>query len=259
MAVVGLLILVAGCGGTVGSTGSVTPSVTPAPIPETAEPAQTTPDFVAAPGLGRTGVIDAGALVQAHSTVLGRQSFTAHINSTRRLPNGTVRSRYSRRVEFAADKDRFYYILNQFDLTRSGERRRTTERWSGGQRVVESTVVGGLRRTRIIRETDPGRSFPENATNRVDLYRLFTVVDTTLVEVVERGGATEYHLVGGPQRVPPLSNVTLRAVVNDRGVITEYTVAYSVGPQPIRVTVSARYERIGSTRVSRPDWVAEID
>lgn len=260
VAALALLVLLAGCGGTVGSTDTAEPTVTPAPVPGTPEDGpRPTPDFVSAPGIGQTGVVNAGALVGAHATVLGRTSFTAYINSTRRLPNGTVQSRYERRIQFAAEKDRFYYVLEQMDRRGSSMSRRTIERWSGGQRVVQLSTVGDRRTSRILRDTEPSRSFPENATNRVDLYRLFTVVDTELVEVFERGGTTEFHLVGGPQRVPPLRNVTLRAVVDERGVITEYTVAYTVGPEPIRVVVSARYERIGTTRVARPHWVVEID
>lgn len=259
IAVLTLLVLLAGCGGSAGSSGPVDPSVTPAPVPETPATPPTTPDFVSAPGIGQTGIVDAGRLVSFHAAVLGRESFTVYINSTRRLPNGSIRSRYTRRIQFAEDKARFYYVLEQMDRTDTGIRLRTIERWSGGKRVVQSSIENGVRTTRIIRDQEPGRSFPENASNRVDLYRIFTVMDTSLEEVFERDGQTEYHVIGGPQAVPPLDNVTIRAVVDGRGVIREYRVAYAVGPDPIRVNVHARYDRIGSTEVTTPDWVWEMD
>ncbi len=254
-----LVVLLAGCGGTAGTDGPTSPTVTPAPVPAGTDVPTATPGAETAPGIGSNGVTDAGRLIQAHADVLARRSFTAYVNSTRRLPNGSLQSRYVRRVQFEADKDHFYYVLNQYDRDSIGDRNRTIERWADGNRVLESTVENGHRSSRVIRQSDPSRSFPENASNRVDLYRLFTSMKTSLVEVFERNGTTEYHLIAAPQRVPPLRNVTLNAVVTEGGLIRTYRVAYTVGPENVRVVVSARYGRLGRTDVPLPDWVTEMD
>jgi len=253
-----LLVLLAGCGGTLGSTPAP-PTVTPAPVPVTTEVPQrdTNPDYP--PGMGRHGIVNPSRLVEAHAEILGRESFTVHVNSTRRQANGTIRSRYSWVMEFGADKGRFYYVLRQIDRNATTLQNRRIERWADGHHVVERTIVDGRQTSRIIRESNPSRSFPENATNRLDLYRLLTSVDTEVEEAFKRDGRTEYHLIGGPQEVPPLEDVTFTAVVSDRGVIRSFRVAYTVGRDETRVVVSARYDRLGETTVSRPHWVAEID
>lgn len=253
------VVLLAGCGGTAGSPEPSSPTVTPAPVPVETDVPTTTPNSMAAPGISPAGVVDAGRLVNSHSDVLATRSFTAYVNSTRRLPNGSLRSRYVRRIQFAADKDRFYYFLNQYNRANTGVRNRTIERWADGHRVLESTVQNGHRTSRVVRTAEPSRSFPENASNRVDLYRLLTSMDTSVVEVFQRNGTIEYHLIGGPQPVPPLRNVTLTAVVTDRGLIKEYRVAYTVGPEETRVVVTAKYLRLGRTDVTLPDWVTEMD
>jgi hypothetical protein len=209
--------------------------------------------------MNRYCVTDPGRLVQAHAEILGRESFTVRVNSTRRLANGTIQSRYSWLMEFGADKGRFYYTLKQVDRDGGQLQNRTIERWADGNRVVELSLVDGRQYSRIIRESNPSRSFPENASNRVDLYRLLTSVETDVEEAFKREGRIEYHLIGGPEEVPPLEDVTFTAVVSDRGVIRSFRVAYTVGADETRVVVAARYDRLGNTTVSRPHWVTEID
>ena len=253
-----LLVLTAGCGGTV-RTGSPATTVTPAPIPQTSAPPDSSTNRIGPPGIGPSGVDDASRLVEAHGRVLARESFTAHINSTRRSAAGNLISRYSRTIQFDADKDRFYYVLEQVNRAGEERRRQRVERWTDGEQVVQAVTVDGNRTSRVIREAEPGRSFPDNASNRLDLYRLLTVLDIELDGTLERDSRTEYRLVGGPQRVPPLRNVTFSAVVSDRGVIRNYRVAYTVAPNATRVTVTATYEQLGETHPSRPPWVGEED
>lgn len=220
-----------------------TPTVTPLPVEERAGG---TADELA-PGLGPDGVVDAERLLGAHAAVLEDDSYTIRLTSTRETTDGSTRTRHERVVRVAGP-ERFHYVLT----TESDDGDRRVERWRDGARAYQATTENGSTSYRSL-----GAPSPPVLLTRADLLRLFLFVPSDVVDSRERNGTTVHTVTGGPGDLQPLSAVTYRAAVTERGLVRAYEVRYDLaGRNPATsVTVTATVSDVGETTVERPSWV----
>jgi len=256
-ATLALFVLVSGCAGF--AAQETTPTVTPAPVPETPPPEPAGPtDF--APGLDEEGSVDPARLAAAHASVLLEESYTVNQTVIERRPNGTVMARYVTTGRFGDDPERFASVLRQAD--EGGDSTRVV-RWFGDTDAVYRFVErdNGTEPTRSdAAEVRNGSDFRSTLTNRGPITRAFGLVPTTAREQVVRED-TRFLRIATPEptTVPPLENISVAATVSERGVVHSYRVTYEVdrNGQRIHVTVLLRYTDIGSTTVGRPAWAEE--
>lgn len=267
---VGCLLILAGCSGFFGAdtTTSASPTSTPAPVPSDAP----TPDqaLQAVPGLSAEGVEDAFALGRAHRAVLANVSYTQRVTEPSRFANGTLR-------------------LNTTTVTRV-EPMNTTTRWS---RVTtyEGRVDPVFRPhpTAIRVETYAAVrihhqvTFPNGTTTvhsfdrdfGVELHTLEQTIaafDTTVRGRTTCGDRTCYRVRSTALTAPwtlsdavnirdewTVRNASLFALVDDRGLVREYRVRYSVETSMYTYTAvrHVRYTAFGDTTVETPDWVTQ--
>ena len=248
--VVVALVATAGCNAPLAdeSATAETPTVTPIAVEERAAGAAGTTDELA-PGLGSDGVVDAQRLLDAHAAVLTNDSYTIRLSSRRETTDGSTPTRHDRVVR-VADAERFHYVLT----TESDDGNRRVERWRDGPRAYEATTEDDSTSYRSLQAPEP----PVLLT-RADLLRLFLFVQSDVVDSRERNGTTVHTVVGGPDDLQPLSNVTYEAAVTERGLVRSYEISYDlVGRNPsTTVTVTASVSDVGETTVERPPWVAE--
>lgn len=254
-----VLVVLAGCSGVFGGSGEPTETVTPAPVP-TDEPTPT-PVPRLAPGLTGQGIENASALVAAHASFLRNQSFTRQSNSTGVTSNGSVLVRTTSMLRAGPPGEGLYSVIE-----RNGsylfEGRATlpvhSEAWWEGQRyVVKRTFQNG---------TTTYRQPPVSAT-RSDIvagtlpYRLesFSTNNTMVSEHFTRNGTTLYR-VRGVTRSNTAGNLTLRLLVDSRGLIHNYTTIRRLpfGMNISKSVTKTRFVAINTTDApERPPWYDE--
>ena len=128
----------------------------------------------------------------------------------------------------------------------------------GGQAGFARESLGGL--------------FASIPTELVDTRRTNgTTTDGTTngtTTAVTTNGTTVFRLVGESATSArfakvgsgPVGNVSLAATVTEQGVVRSFDLAYDrrVDGELVQVRWSLRYERVGSTGVPRPDWIAAV-
>lgn len=257
--VLAALVVLAGCGSlaTPAGDGTTTRTVTPAPLPqETPSPRG---PAVLAPGVDAEGVFDAGRLTEAHATALSHTSFTTVREERRRYANGSLRSSHRRVVRVSADRERFYYELNQSDVSGG----RTTEerlvRYSNGSVVYVATTRAGETTYSVLggrpEPNDPSGGLPGDATARSGVARLFGTLRFDVLDRRTVDGRTIYRLgvENGSQQVGVLRNVSMNASVREDGLVTAYRLTYDV--DDIGVSVTVEFREVGETEVTPPVWL----
>jgi hypothetical protein len=241
----------AGTGG-----GSASSIVTPAPVPAVSTPATRRS---AAPGLTRSDVRNASLLADAHVDALSNTSYAVRQNVTRRSTDGRLRSRS---VSVARPNgSRFRYAIDRFDRNRAGEPSEyRVERFFNGRRVLGATTRDGETTYSLDRDrngSEARASVLGDPTNARAVERLFDGFEMRVAGTTERNGSTLYTVVTTrPQRLAPLANVTLRALVDRNGVIRAYCVSYTADRGDSRVDIAVRvaFTDLGATTVVRPVW-----
>lgn len=270
------LVALAGCSGFGGGSGSgvggdgggeSTTSVTPAPVPTTAD---TAPH---APGLDADGVTNASALGAAHDAALRNTSFTRRVAWTFRYPNGSFYQGRWRVTRVGASRERYHDVLHRSgawlgEFRRQGYVTTGVERWSGGDGTVRADVLfDGTRRYSALparKAADVRRSATDPGGEQV--ARLLRGTETRVTGRALREGST-YHRVGAldpsRNRIPtdpglaPPEDVSLSALVGERGLVRSYTVTYTTrtpAGTPLTVAYVVQYGQIEETAVERPAW-----
>lgn len=243
--------------------------VTPAPVPT--EVSSPTPVEALVPGLTRRGVIDPLALAEAHESFLASRSETVRLRRVIRYENGDLRSRRVQVTRVTADRRRFHTVITVAGPHPPffGDR---LEFYSDGQTVVQATVLPNrtsffripLERYRAENDIDVVLSSPDAGT----VFLLFAAIETRMTVSIERSGRTRYRLRGTRLLRPGMlaeaedvrnpRNVSLSAVVDDRGVLLEYSLRFDATLDDRNVTVakSGSHSAIGNTTVEPPEWLA---
>lgn len=268
------LLVLAGCGGVPGGGDSggdgedSTETLTPVAVPGEAD----TPERLA-PGLTEAGVTGPLALANAHGAAL-EDSHRFDSNWTVRYRNGSLYALANQSTVVAPDGFTTWVTVAGHPGFLTTGPRLTVDLWSNGSVLAE----------RIEREDAVGYRYLDAATYNAgtgfytslrrpkpwrDHYALFTAMGTRLVDTrTDTAGPDRYTVVGTRLRDPATfgaatgvrepANVSLRAVIDERGVVRSLWLSYT-GRLPtgerVRVSRHVRYTEIGTVRgVSRPAW-----
>lgn len=238
--------------------------MTPAPVPSVESAA--TPDGRFAPGV-RDDVVNGERLARAHARALSTTSYTVNQTIVQRYSNGTLRSRYVTVARFTETPGRFAATLSQADRRDGRLVERTVRRYGDGEAAYAAITEANTTRYQRLRwpdgePRDPRQVYPENLTNARSIARVFTLVETRMVDTVEVNGTRYARLESAPNAtLPPLTNVSVTALVSERGVLRSYRVTYDVSraEESVRATVAVSYTRVGETTVSEPPWLDRVD
>lgn len=268
-ALVALVVLLSGCSG-VGESGTTSPSLTPVPVPEVTPALSPVgdDDRWLAPGLTDRGVEQAWLLGRAHETVLANTSYTARTVETTRYANGTVRGRI--RTTVRATPGTFHTVS-----TPTGTHARAYP-FPDAERVEVYGVDGRLHFAVTDADGTWHFSFDRADAGVPSLYVLLSSVETRTAGTVTRNGTTLHRVRATELRESTgfavavgvaangfegsaVGNVSLRALVDSRGLVREYELAYTLGRDgpDLRVTRHVRYTDLGATTVERPSWYDE--
>jgi hypothetical protein len=263
-----VLLLLSGCNAFSGGETAETPLVTPADVP-TEEP-RSVRGF--APGLTRQGVVDPIALGRAHEAVLSNTSYTVLSKRTVRYTNGTVRMRETTTTQVVTPAERYYMIREQSSETIDDVNYTSIKEahWSDGTRVL--VAKSQQNNTTYKKYESSDRFYYISVFQRGRrFFDLFYAIDTHIASHTTRNGTTLYrlasteiiqtdHLPGIGYVYKKPRNFTFHAVIDSRGLVHEYRLAYTVTltetnqPTPVRIVKTVRYTRIGNTTVERPPW-----
>jgi hypothetical protein len=264
-------VVLAGCSGfPFGGDETPTRTVTPAAVP-TDEPTPT-PVPQLAPGLTGQGVTDAFVLGEAHVAALDDISYTMQENFSVTYRNRTDYRQRGVVARLAANDSRYYVSRSISGPQIYGNGTAVNAFWSNGTRVLRAQMFNGSVSYYPPRGADRGTRSPARVgfatTNREQIYRLFSSVETRVTDRERRNGTTVYRVEAtnvtnptafeGIKRQNP-ENLTLVAHINSAGLIREYRLNYTatVNGSPVRVSRRARYTNLGNTTVERPPWYDE--
>lgn len=238
--------------------------MTPVAVPS--DEATATPDVPFAPGVRDDGV-DGERLAGPHARALANTSYAVNQTLVQRYANGTLRSRYVTVARFTETPGRFAATLRQTDRRDGRLVERIVRRYGDGDDAYAAITEKNTTRYRRLRwpdgeRRDPRQVYPENLTNAQSIARVFTLVETGVVDTVEVNGTRYARLESTSNAtLPPLSNVSVTALVSERGVIRSYRVTYDVSRSEgsVRATVAVSYTRVGETTVTEPSWLDRVD
>jgi hypothetical protein len=256
--VVFAVVVTAGCSSLAGDDGATADSSTVTAVPIQTPQSTPAPSTVA-PGLATDRIVDYTALVENHGRVINGTAHTYRRNVTRRYANGTVWRTYSTVVERNGSTLRYRYNWTTAASTGSGQ---VIDRWTSGDRTYVARTDGN--RTTYAVENATAGGGPVLGTRSgyaASLPQFLQRLEVTVAGTESRNGQRLYRLeTPEPKALPPSRNVTFVGYVTPDGVFTEYRLTYDVVRRDtsIGVTVAASFEGIGSTTVSRPEWVDRV-
>lgn len=249
---VALLVTGSGCAGLTGGDSDVT-TATPVPVPTERPPLS--------PGVSTDGVVDAGELGAANERVLDEESYELDRTVTVSGSNGTVRIE---RVQRGTAEG---VIVARLSVSGDGPVDAAVENWT---RYRESDVVWSrttLPGGRTVRNRLPARNATAHFVGRALPERLFSAgtyeVGRTSEGDLTLRSTTPFDLDRSVTdvRTGPPRNVSVRAVVTERGLVREIDVTYTanVGSETVRVRIVQSVSLLESADVERPAWVSEAE
>lgn len=241
----------AGCGGLVGEPPEQSPSLTPAPVPTTGQ--------AFPPGVSDRHV-SASTLATAHRNRLASTNFTVVVRQRVVDANGEV-VRTTRRHRVAAGGEPYYGRYNR-TLFRFGTLRPvdSLSYWSGPDGFV-TRFSGGAGEPVLRRSSGSNRSIDVDGS--VELRRTAETLELSVADRQRDAVVLVATAAGDPRRLPGPSyvgdrhNVSATFVVGLDGLVSDWRITYDArfDERPVRVVHTVRIEDVGSTTVSRPDWV----
>lgn len=263
-----LVVLIAGCGGTIPRDGGSPSAISPAPVP-TDEPIPTQRPRVA-PGVTASGIVDPLELSDAHDRYLRNRSETVRLTRTNRYLNGRLRDRTVQVTEVAADRERFHTIITvhgpQARFFGPGGR---GEYWSDGERMLQRLDRGDTTSYAYIGPADyePQLSrplVPSPGGGRV--FSLARMGEFRVTNRTERNGTARFRLemieltnpdaLAASESVSDPRDVSLTMVIDEHGVLRRFVLVYTAdrGGTPLNVRLTGEHLAIGTTEVDRPVW-----
>jgi len=216
-------------------------------------------------GLGRDRVENPTVLSRAHRKVLIEAgSWTRHTRTTVYV-NGTE-SAMSVRTEKVSENRSLAAGRGVVRGDRAGELGLYTpdlEYWANGSLTVVRFLESN--RTSVIERDDRYPvPFDLESTEWWTLYRVFAQTNTSFEGTVDRNGTTYYRVVATKPWYPDspyrdVRDLTLSALITSEGLVEEYVVTFlrREAGHETRVIVHVEYTNVGTTTVSRPEWVPD--
>lgn len=239
LAVVVLVVVLAGCGSIAGDAGqdqTAAETLTPVPVPEeTPEPASLPP------GVTGDGVPNSNALFGAHLSALEGESYTLRV----RIANDDEVSTHLFRVE-----SQHRYLRSSL----LGGYGQNVTSFTDGERVYIRSEFDG------VPNYARGNVTERPTSHTVRLSKVFLRLEDAEVAKVLRDGEIHYRIRGRYDEHPraqSLKDFSVHAVVSQEGLIRSLTASYTVEGSggPTNVTRAFEYTEVGTTTVERPDWV----
>lgn len=271
--VVVLLVVTAGCGGSLGGNadeageptvnpalqGTPTPTATPSPTP-TPSFAETLPS-----GISRDAV-DPEALADRHRRVLRRSSRTVVRTTTVTDPNGTVVGRTRTTIAAASNRDDdvlLEAVGSGTDPAAFGLPEGGYDFWTDGTAAASRRTLpnGTVRYNYRSGTLPPGPRADTTGVNLVaSATRRVSDVTVTPVETGSDGRTASLLRLRGRVADPPsdaVENASLVASVTGEGVVQTLRVRYTLvrDDRRYRVVRELVVSDLGQTVVSRPAWV----
>lgn len=265
--VVAIAVLLAGCN-SIAPAPQATPTTTPAPIP--------TPEHHPAwfaPGVTSENV-DGVALAAAHASHLKNRSYTMTVNRTVRYANGSLRSQVVTQIRLS--RDRSYqvsiHVAGQHATRVIGRPPAHAEFWSNGSLYIRKYSRENETVYNTFRPAGGAGTwrfwvhfFVLEGPAREDIAAIFEATDARVVDRGTVDGHRRVHLAAEGHEstefvdideARAVGDVEVRAVVDERGFLTNYRVAYTatIDGDPVVVDRTVRYQDIGNTSADRPQW-----
>lgn len=249
-------VALAGCSAfaPTGDDGTPEETVTPIPVPTEAPTAdeQLSPP----PGVAANGSIRPSALAAAHHRALADRSFTWTLEYERRdIDAGIAVNAISKRLQVDSDGT---YLLR---TNRSTDR--TAALYADGTGAYSRGVLNGSTRVRHLPNATGYRTHLATAQS----LRAYLTTDDARVSRVERRGEPYYRVHVTVLPVPiranhpkqTIHNYSATAYLTPAGRVGALVVRYdyTFGTDHVGVSLRTRYDRVGETTVTRPDWANE--
>jgi hypothetical protein len=249
------LVVLAGCGGILGSETTTPVTSTPAPVP-TDGPLADPPT-----GLNESGITDPLELASTHQRALDNTSYTYQRTSTLTAVNGTELVNASVVARFPANESRSLTVQTYAtpQPVFGGEVEQVTQWYNGSATLLRITAPNETRYT----------VFDESTVASLRLSDVLEgyYVNPDSVAVTSNASSIEIRLTSTsgdemPPRTPVnVTNRTVTVTMTESGLVEQYRVEYTgtlvndpettvEGVQAVRVTA------VGETTVERPDWVS---
>jgi len=247
-----VVVVTAGCGALGADDGAdeATRTLTPVSV---RTPAPTPTPTTVAPGLAADRIVNSTALVATHGAVINDTSHTYRRQVARTYPNGTVWREYTTVIERNESALRYRHTWTTADGTE-----RTVERWrTDGRTYVARTGENGTTVT-VADRSDGGVVLGTSSGYVRSLPSLLDRLNVGVNGTASSDGQQYYRLeTPKPKTLSPSRNVTFVGRVTPEGVFTDYRLTYRVERRDIRIDISvtASFEEVGSTTVTRPAWV----
>jgi hypothetical protein len=257
---VGVLFVLAGCGGLAGNPSPAGDgTITPAPVPT--DPPTSRPERAEPPDplVGETP--DPSRLDRYHARGLERRSYrllTYVGRSERTGRGGPVRSTIDRRI-YRVQRGWTYRAVRVSVRTGSGTTERFVqwEAYADGDAEYRRTVAAnGTSYER--RPFASGTLPPHRERTAAVLGRYLDVGDVT-VEIVRTDRGSRIRVVGREPRAPGFGNVTdyrVEAVLTEDGLVERFEATY-LATNGSSVLVGFQVDGVDSVRVEPPSWYEE--
>lgn len=268
-----LLAMAAGCSGLPVVEDGSGITVTPADVPtDEATPTRAGGvPFVEANG----SFSDPATLAANHRDTLQGQSFTVSATQTIRFPASNQTGRWELTASiapsgaFAVDTERGGSVFGTDRSIRIGF-------WSNGEIVVEAFLRNGTWTANIVRDAQ-GNPVPPMTVMPIDPYfegELRTIYAATRVQSMTRtdaggqstdpvrlstAGPVGPGVAGTLASVTAVRNLSATIDITEEGFVTRIRFRYAgeFAGEPVFVTRTVRYTKLGTTTVHRPDWVGD--
>lgn len=259
--------MLAGCGGYLGTDPSQTstPKITAAPVPTDIP----TPDRSVrkVPGLSEHGVANPFELGRTHRAVLSNQSYTQQTNETTRFANDSLRLQTTTVVRVVQADDGTRTLR---ETAYDGPVSPAATPFSTAARIESYADERAHVRVTFRNGTTAVQSFDRTGVQSHTLELVFSAFETRIAGTIECGNRTCYvvrsSLLDSPGSLADalvrveggnVRNGSLLALVDERGLVHEYQVRYTVETPSHTYTAVRRvhYTALGETVVERPDWV----
>lgn len=241
----GLVVVLAGCSGPALQGATTTPTATPAPVP--------TVEDSFPPGVAPEGVADASALADAHRESVRDCSHTLVVFERERVGEPALGSHFvGNRTVYQVGADGSFNVT-VFRVNTRGNGALTTQvpmRSAYGNRSVGFSRAATADEPAYRR----GAEGPDVAALGATYVERYLAVPNATVRPRGDGGVRVKST--DPTALPNASSYFVDADVGPNGTLRRLHVEYVDADGTVRF-LTVRVSDVGSTAVSRPDWVSE--